>query len=336
MKNLYKTTIILILLSINNLAFGSKGDLPSDLKGVLEIFNKEQTDSMYAMHELISLHKNEYGIGETFSLQTSNGECESVKLEKTLGQGGSKKAVLLTDGRVIMLPNTDVDYYVRIARWWPDTVTDEAAMADFLEEIDVPALNRQKAYLIIPSKKDSTISYKLPVLLSDSFAQYEDRGWCVLDYKNGSSCSHIQKDWETFWKTDLKSSEKIFDLLIRDLLILSLNGISLNSDSTNAVVIKKDDGSFKLRYFGFDFGGKYGATTVPSEKKRSMSAQKTKEQICSEISKNANLIIEASVGYGVLEDDSLAQDIANHFSSCEYIMEILSNLNLRNHDLTEL
>lgn len=339
---LYKTIIATIsLLLINNLAFGSKVSPYGNLAEVAWSLSKNQKNSLYAMHELLFFYKSPYGVDETFCLQTSDTEHENVTVKECIGGGGSKKALLLTDGRVIMFPNTDVDNIIGTAKWWPDAVTKEAAVAHFLEEIDVPALNRKKAYLIIPSKNNSTISYRLPVLLSDSFAQYADRGWFVVDSKNPRSSFYPEGEWRKLWGTDLKSWGKTFDLLIRDLLILSLNGIYPNQDCRNVILVKGEDEAFHLRYFGFDFGGKYGTITPPSEETR-LRSKKTSQQICSSVSENAKLIIYEFVWFDVLRrdvwdfKDSAAELIAEHFSSCEFITEIFSNLDVSDYELLEL
>lgn len=347
MKHIYRTlTVVISLLLINNLAFGSKGSLPSDLDKWLENFSEEQTDSLYAMHELWTLHESPYAVGETFCLQTSNSECETVTVKEVLGGGGSKKAVLLEDGRVLMFPNTDVDHFVNIANWWPNTVTKEAAMADYLEEIDIPALNREKGYLIIPSKENSEKSYKLPVLVADSFEQYADRGWFILDCKTSSSIYPKEK-WKKDWGTSLESWDNTFDLLIRDLWTLALNGVCPGRDARNFVLIKGDDGSFDLRYFGFDFGGKYGTATPPSSEERLELANMTHQEICSIMSYHVKYMVRYFITEILLpfpwppETDiyaaySASEDISEYYSSCEYITEVISSPDVPKHDLTEL
>lgn len=327
------TIAIISLLSIYSLGFGNKGSLPSDLDEFLRIASEEQKDSLYAMHELVSFHESPYGVGETFDLQTSNAACENVTIQKVLGGGGSKKAVLLTDGRVLMLPNMDVDYFGRIAMWWPKTVDGEAAMAQFLEKIGVPALNREKGYLIIPSKTNSAISYKLPVLVADSFEQYANRGWFIMDVKNPES-SFYPEEWQKSGGITAENWEKTFYPLMQDIVIMNLNGIAPGTDSHNVVLMKGEDGSFHLRYFGFDFGGKHRITTPPSEETRLQLAKRTDEEICETVPWTAFFIIGEIVNQ--YKGSVPSEVITKHFLRCEFITEMLNNLNLPNRELTEL
>lgn len=298
------------------------GNLPYNIQEIVKKLSQDQANSFNAMHELLCSYKNPYGIGETFCLQTAlESSCEFVTVEKTIGQGGSKKAVLLTDGRVAMFPNTDQDSFVGTAHWWPETVKNEAAMATFLESIEVPALNRKQAYLAIQSKSSEETSYKLPILLSDSFEQYASRGWFVFD--NKCSRSTIRSDQEE-WSFELNSWKNTVTPLLKDIWKLVSNNIVPGGDAHNLVLLQTDQDSFALRYFGFDFGGKYGSKTPPSLE-NSITTIQWNHNTCSKASKLAKDMIASFVFYrlhpekaGYKEADDFANQVGEYFSSCDF------------------
>jgi hypothetical protein len=293
----------------------------------------EQNNSFYAMRELLCFHEDLYGKGETFHLSTQEIDYE-VTIKSTIGQGGSKKAVLLDNGKVAMFPNMDVDFFTKTARWWPEAVIKESAMADFLEAIDVPALNREKAIITIPSKHDTNVSYKLPVLISDSFEQYATKGWYVFDNKNPRS-TVFSKSECGYWKPELDIWTKPIKTLIYDLWKLSINEVKIGTDSSNLVLIEKETNNLELHYFGFDFGGKYGSSTTPSSVV-TQSKPDNAEQACHSMPRSLENIISSFVYYRLehknehinqklsyKEIDDFANLAGKHFSSCDFIGEAL-------------
>ena len=307
-------------------------DIDSGFREYTEKLSNEQIDTIYAMRELSCFHKDQYGKGDTFTLSTQQTEYE-ITIGSIIGKGGSKKATLLDNEKVAMLP---AGHFTGLASWWPETVTEEAKMAEFLETIDIPALNREKAYITIPSTDNPGASYKLPVLLSDSFAEYASKGWYVFDNKN--SDSNIYSDNECgHWNTELKTWEAPIKTLVADLWKLSVNGVNIGTDSRNLVLIEKEANNFELRFFGFDFGGKYGSTTVPSTSMDLPTA--TTEQICDAISGNLKQQVKNFI-FGRLAhetDHCPGKRITNpvlykfsasadeHFSSCDFIGEAISS-----------
>ena len=307
-------------------------DLPSNLSELVKKFSEEQENSFYAMRELLCFHDDPYGKGETFCLETPETECKTITVTSIIGRGGSKKAALIDDKSVIMFPNTDVHSLASTARWWPETVTKEAAMARFLEEIEVPGLNRKKAHLVIPSKNNPEISYKLPVLISDSFEQYASKGWFVIDKKNPLSTAYSDKALEN-WKLELRAWEETIKPLIRDLSKLSLNSVPYTGDAGNLVLVEKDGSPAELHYFGFDFGGKYGSSNVPSEVIRSET--RGPAVICNKISEKLEDIIAGFVFNQLSEKQAnqLSNEEINnfsnmagkYFSSCDFITKVLGD-----------
>lgn len=296
------------------------GELPGNVQEAVNRMSQGQANSYNAMHELLCSYKNRYGIGEKFCLKmSSESGCEVVSIENTIGQGGSKKAVLFTDGRVAMFPNMDVDHFVRTAHWWSETVKNEASMVPFLEDIGVLALNRKEAYIVVPSKNSEGISYELPILLSDSFEQYASRGWFVFDMKNPHK--NIISDKEK-WSLELKSWENTITPLLTDLWKLVSNDMIPELDSQNLVLINTDQDSFSLRYFGYDFGGKYGSVRASENY---VTTIEWDHNTCVAVSKLARAIVQNFVAERIydqvdhMEVNDIADKIAEHFSSCDFI-----------------
>lgn len=315
-------------------------DIDSGFREYTEKLSNEQIDSIYAMRELSCFHENQYGEGDIFTLSTKESEYE-VTIGSIIGQGGSKKAVLLNNGKVAMLPAT---HFTGLASWWPETVTEESKMADFLDKIDIPALNREKAYINIPSTDNPGTSYKLPVLLYDSFEQYASKGWYVFDNKNYKSTIYSNNECG-HWNTELNTWAAPIKTLVADLWKLSVNGVNIEVDSRNLVLVEKEDSDFELHFFGFDFGGKYGSTTVPSTAINLPTA--TTEQICEAISDNLKQQVKNFV-FGRLAHETdhcpggkisnsilykFSASAGEHFSSCDFIGEAMSS---QNHDSPEL
>ncbi len=165
----------------NNIYKYCEKSLSSSYYEVFKNFSVDQKNTYCAMYELKNVQQNKYGIGQTFRLQTADTEYKTITIIKTIGEGGFKKAALLDDSTVLMFPNIDTNSLESRTYAWTITVDNEANTAKFIEDINVPGLNRKKAYLEVQS---NDITYKLPVLLSDLFAQYAEKGLFMRDVKN--------------------------------------------------------------------------------------------------------------------------------------------------------
>lgn len=318
-----------------------KRNLPPSHADGFENFSIEQKNTYCAMYELETVQQNAYGIGKTFCLQTENTECKTITVNKTIGEGGFKKAALLNDGTVIMFPNVDVHSVISRSYAWEITVDNEANTAKFLEEIGVPGLNRKKAYLIIQNGEET---YKLPVLHSDSFAQYAAKGWFVRDNKNPRS-SFVSDKEKGHWEYDFKVWEEPIKPLIRDVAKLILNGFkSITGDAGNIVLIKKDTGDLEFHYFGFDFNGPTGTRdTVPSEEFRLKMQKYSVHDKCEEIASTTKSLV-SDIVYHSLYNLSLGKEkkdfkttedfsykVGDHFLTCDFIEQVVGESSTTNN-----
>ncbi len=312
---------------------------PAHVREQMETHSPEQQQTFYALHELLCFYDKKYALGETLILQTSEGDFR-VTLKEIMGQGGSKKAILLDQGSVIMVPNIDSDSFIKAARWWPESVNHETTMAAYLEKIHVPALNRRKAYLVIPSKANRELSYRLPVFLSDSFEQYASKGWYIFDIKGPPQASFFCPQEFQKWDFNLSVWQDVIPPFLRDLATLAthnMNGL-IGRDASNYALVKQEDGSFALRYFGFDFGGKYGSSTVSTKDTPvGETLPKDPDAICASTAYIARSIIQDFIFnrlYTKLERDGQTIDYmkiynfstraSEHFSSCDFIRKVFS------------
>lgn len=301
---------------------------------------EESIQTALAMNTLACSYNHPYGVGHTFTLQTEDTVIHSVTIERTFGEGGSKKTALLNDGQVLMLPNIDQGSLRVVSSWWPESVDKESGMATFLQSINVPTLNRQKGYLFIPSSNPD-ITYQLPVMLSDSFAQYAERGCFIMDNKNMVSSHYSNNEWQHWDKFGLtKWKEAIAEMvppLVQDLWILETNDVSLSRDSSNMVMIENDQGFFELHYFGFDFGGKYGSKIVPSEEMRAKALDRPDADICSRVASTLEPMIDNFVYFRIekqfalkgmhldtREKSAISAPVAKHYANCDYILKHVS------------
>jgi hypothetical protein len=196
---------------------------------------------------------------------------QKIEVSKIPGSGGTKWAYQLKDGRVFMYPGFDFSKPNRIGRWEETIVPHEAKTAEFLSEIGVPVLNRVQAELLIRNKRTGK-EHLFPVLLSDSFETYANRGWFIEDVKNPNEHSwsreNVEKRGYKFGvfdsETELDSVHrwaKAVSPLLRDLAKLWRHNVDLVGDSSNFAIVKasnKDGINWHIRYFGFDIGGEYG------------------------------------------------------------------------------
>ena len=298
-------------------------------------FSEEQKNTYCAMHELKHVQQNKYGIGKTFCLQTTvDKECKTVTVTKTIGQGGFKKAALLDDGTVLMFPNVDNKSLEEMSFAWTITVDNEANTAKFLEEIDVPGLNRKKAYLVVKNNEES---YELPVLHSNSFAQYKEKGWFIRDNKNPQS-SFVSNKEKGHWEYNLKVWEEPIKPLVRDVATMLLNGLDqMTGDCGNIVLKENDNGKFEFHYFGFDFNGATGMfDTVPSAARRTEFQKYSVTNLCAKIAEESKVLISDIVYHSLYSLDlgkedkkslsdiqKFSDEVGKHFLTCDFIEKVM-------------
>lgn len=113
--------------------------------------------------------------------------CDVVLQEmvalKILGQGGCKRALLLDNGKAILVPNMDVDPWDTIQSRWPRIVDEEIQMSQFLQKVGLLGPQLQKVQIF--SEKDSTEG--IPGYMTDAFDTLKEKNIYIIDRKNFES-----------------------------------------------------------------------------------------------------------------------------------------------------
>lgn len=211
------------------------------------------------------LKSRDFELGGTYRLIDPETQIsKDIVLKGYLGRGGSKLALETEDGLAIVIPNLSIDGIYAAAQWWEKNIDGEVDVANFLDDIGVPALNRKKAILVLSAEQN----LKLPLFVSDSFNKYAENGWHIIDAKNARSSSW--KESQTIFRNSSEAMkfqnwDAVIAPLFSDFYNLALNYFSVGLDSSNYALVKEENpyspNQYKLRYFGYDFGGKYGHKT---------------------------------------------------------------------------
>ena len=208
-------------------------------------------------------------------------------------------------------------------------------------------LNRRKATLKKHSCALPNESCKLSVIVSDSFDDYAERGWFVFDVKNSGSntwgnqtYSDVSNGFHVFSNEqdpfDFKAWEPVLKPLIEDMIKLYRHGVRIGIDNKNYVAIlnsSRQIPAWTLRYFGFDFSGKYGGQPIPNKKIESLSPLDLRK-VCAAIKTNIQGIVGvfASTVFDVTWDnkkhkqreESFIGQLEERFSDCDYIVSSFS------------
>lgn len=256
-------------------------------------------------------------------------DAEVIKTVKvrTLESGGSKLATLLGNGQVMM-----TDIYDGLSTTGFENVYRESMCAKVATEIGIPALNR-KAFFI---SSNPDLSDHIPwshlndlFLVSDSFEKYAERGWHIIDSKNPGSVFVGYKASGNF-NLELKSWETAVKPLIHDIKAIFAYEFPHGLDSENGAFVKKDDGSFELRYFTFDFGGTPGTTScdyINHADDRAVFYKMTKisSMVWDYIDNSITTVLNREPGFEKREVFSFSSLAAKCFSQPEFILHTLHN-----------
>ncbi len=190
------------------------------------------------------------------------------KWKGEVGGGGSKKAVLVNDGLVVMIPSWDCkDPHNEVAKRWPRIVNEEVVTAKFLTSLGILTPILEGVTISFPSSKTGEREYMIPSYTANYFGALKERGVFVIDLKNPySSTWRLREDF--LFKTDSERFEEsnwdtVVDKLLDDVAKITLYDLPARSDSCNLAVVKSADSNkkrvsdFEVRFFGFDFSSKF-------------------------------------------------------------------------------
>jgi hypothetical protein len=219
------------------------------------------------MHEVIGKPEKQLSTPISLYFQDQRDDARQEELvTKSLGNGGCKRAVQLSNGKALLIPNMDTDPINAIENYWPRIVDEEIKMSNFLQQIGVLGLQLQKVTVF--SQKDS--EYGIPAYLTDSFDSLKEKNIYVIDSKNSKSSTWKHKLFANL--EDAKNPENwksITSLLVEDIAKLAHYQFSLGGDSLNVAIVRNLSEDH-IRYFGFDFTSKRYEISIPNVAKPSI------------------------------------------------------------------
>ncbi len=202
---------------------------------------------------------------------------QKESVQKILGNGGCKKAIQLSKGKALLIPNMDCDDMGAIQSRWPRIVEEEIQMSIFLQSIGLLGLQLQKVKVF--SEKDS--EHCILAYVTDSFDKLKEKNIYIIDAKNEESSTW--KDNRKLFRNieDAKNPKNwrpIIELLAKDIAKLVHYQLPLGGDSFNVAIVGSHD-DYKIRYFGFDYTSKVHKISIPVvEEKKSSQVDKSQEK----------------------------------------------------------
>lgn len=164
-----------------------------------------------------------------------------------IGRGGSKKAIQLERGRVLLVPNDDVESYCE--ERWQRIVDEEVEVSAVMKRIGLLTTEPKKVTLHLSRKNQDA----MPAFVCASFDEINKaNNFHILEYKWGKpsrKCSLFPNPNDRF--KEEKWDEVVEELLV-DISKIYRENIYVSPDALHLAIQPG-----KARYFGFDFSLKY-------------------------------------------------------------------------------
>jgi hypothetical protein len=182
---------------------------------------------------------------------------------KILGAGGSKKALELSNGKALLIPNMDTDSINSIYSRWERIVKEEVKVSQFIQKIGLLGTRLQEVKAF---SSPDTEEYA-PAYTTDTFESLKARNIYVIDRKNMNSstwagnCTLFSSIEDT---KDAENWKPLVQKLIQDCAKVAYYHLPSGGDSFNVAVVRDLEG-YKIRYFGFDYSDKDEELHIPTE-----------------------------------------------------------------------
>lgn len=193
------------------------------------------------------------------------------KLDKVLTSGANKTAIQLTQGRVLMVPNTEDVSLEDMGAWWSNVVEEEVAMSQLFDSHVLLTPRSRRVEISLSSKDGETT---LPAYVCESFEHLaQEKGTFLIDM-NGRGSTWKKGEQFLFASDEARMKEanwdKVFDPMLDDLARICLHDLPAGGETMNLAIVnkkhrphresadddKEPDPEYAVRYFGFDFSDK--------------------------------------------------------------------------------
>ncbi len=205
-------------------------------------------------------------------------EYTSVVAERILGEGGSKRALDIGEGRALIIQNMDLG---SAPNMWMRMVTEEVGLSRFIYEHGLMGVVSTKVE--IKTNQDQT---PMPAYCCETFTSLANRNIYIIDKKNRFSSTlnrdvistatlKIKKEsygTRTLFpkKEDALNPEKWVELLegefMNDIARMQKGNIIFEGDSLNIAITTDDHKKpLSVRPYGFDFSSKSHTRSLPDD-----------------------------------------------------------------------
>lgn len=169
---------------------------------------------------------------------------ERETLGPIIARGGSKKAIQLDQGRVLLVPNDDI-----CEENWQRMVDEEVAVSEVMKRVGLQTTEPKKVTLYLsPKNRDA-----MPAYVCQTFDEINKaNNFHILEYKWGKT----SRKQSLFLNPNDRFNEEKWDEVTEELLVdiskIYRDNIYVSADALHLTIQPG-----KARYFGFDFSLKY-------------------------------------------------------------------------------
>jgi len=194
----------------------------------------------------------------------------TITLGKILGSGGNKQAIELDEQRALLIPNEFcLPHALATETYWKRMVQEEVGMARVFTRLGLlTPIDRQVLVLRSPTCKTGFV----PAFLSLTFESLAKKGIFFLSSKDRSDSTWKFKEHFFFRTAEERQQEKNWDPLfkpvLKDVEKIFAYKLPAFDDAFNLAIVKKSEDRYEIRYFGYDFAGRFGSLEIPNLDKR--------------------------------------------------------------------
>jgi hypothetical protein len=189
---------------------------------------------------------------------------------KFLGSGGNKQAIKISNNEVLLIPNNDcLQHLDSTMSYWPRLVQEEVGVARIFTRLGLlTPVDRQ--VMLLPSIH-STSSF-VPAYISHTFESLAKKGIFFLSHTETASTWRRGEDFLIATKEERlqeKNWDPLFEPILEDLSLIFQYQLPAFDDAFHVAIVKNNLNQFAIRYFAFDFAGRFASLEIPALQKAS-------------------------------------------------------------------